>query len=125
MALTLADPGLVATDEGHAYVLSREPDNVERARLGQALRALPALPDEPAVEFLGDARIAVKGLTEQNREPLEAALRDGLIAAHRTRLEAEATARGGAAWSEEQEAAHAEAAAAVKASFEQLPSGLP
>jgi hypothetical protein len=119
MALTVTALG--RSGDSHEYVLSRPPDHVEAKALRARLREDCAL----RVTFLGGETVQVEGLTAENRAGFENVLRARLIQANAAHTEAALLARGGEEWTDQPAAEDAEAAAAVKHSFADLPKELP
>ncbi len=123
--LTLDDSGLHATDDGHEYVLSRAPDEVEQSSLDNLRKQHENTFEAAGVvvrQYPGSPLIAVRHLTQENRKAVEAALLDCLSRTNKSRATAETLARRG---SEFGDPAGDGAEDVVRASFECLPDELP
>jgi hypothetical protein len=119
--LTLADPGLIAYDGGHAYVFSRMPDKVELMPIVGALSEHEGRygDDVGSVGYDNLDKVVTTGLNVTARPVIEEALFDGLMGAF------DAMALESATWQEEKALDRAAAEAEVRASFDRLPLDLP
>jgi hypothetical protein len=122
--LTLADPGLITTPQGHAYVLSRWPDKIELAEMWDAMEPHKERMAGQTGEVLhmGDDQIIVRGLSTGARPLIESAIFAALMAAAAAHADASA---GGGHWVEERLADRGEAEAIIRESLDRLPVDLP
>jgi len=118
---TLVVDDLVKVDDGHAYVLSRDPDDVEAVSLPRILREL----ELAGVPEVRGRVVLVPDLTETSRAAIEKDLTAALLETAYSRLEAFHLSTGGADWSDELAARQKRAEQAVRASFDRLPAELP
>jgi hypothetical protein len=119
--LMLADPGLVPTSDGHAYVFSRMPDKLELMAIFDALRAHEDRydGDVATVEYDGTTQVFVTGLNMTARPVIEAALFDGCMAAY------DAMVAEPGYWTETKAIERAPVEEQVRATFNRLPVDLP
>lgn len=123
MALTLAKPGLRAVDDGHEYVMNRQPDEIGRTRLTDLLGRDDC--GRCIVSYHGGAALHVAGLTDDTRPAFENLLRTSLLQINLDHDEAEIVFGGGAFFAESAEARREADAAEIQASFGVLPRTLP